>query len=75
MGKFGSEVPWRMRQGGRLARCVAGFDRAALTMKKLVWCGSSLVVSLWSLIWVLSVSVIPLVSRQFSRFLPVLHAH
>ena len=48
----------------RAQRC----DRRLFAMKKRV-CGSSLVVSLWSLIGVLPVSVIPLVSAQNSQFL------
>ena len=47
----------------RAQRC----DDAALIMKERV-CGSSLVVSLWSLIGVLLVSVIPLVFALFLRF-------
>ena len=48
----------------RALRC----DRRLFAMKKRV-CGSSLVVSLWSLIGVLSVSVIPPVSAQNSKHL------
>ena len=55
---------------GRVPRSLrGGFDHAALMMKEGVGAGYSLGVSPWSLIGVLSVSVIPLVSTQFSRFL------
>ena len=55
-------MPWRKRQGGRRARARRGFRSRDPGDKERVLCGSSFAVSLWSLIGVLSVSVMPLVS-------------
>ena len=69
LGCIETQVGPRHKAGTAPRNERGGFGRVALTIGGSLERGSSLAVSLWSLIGALSASMIPLVSALLSRFL------